>query len=295
VSSTRINPTTSTWVREVAERLARSGPFEGASPAQLEARIWIALALGIDPATACSNINFSRGKAILSAALQAALLARGPKYGFEPGEMTDTKAEIVFYRDGKPFRTASYTIEEARRAKLTNKDVWLAYPSDLLYARALTRGVRRYAPDLLAGNVAYTAEEIGADAHEPIPSKDVQESAPPPATTKPTRGTITDQQLADLKCARELLQIPLADWRSKILAKRSVESAVYLSAEQAAELLSALKTRINVVQMQEEMARQDRELAAKRNGDLTVSMDAVRKDTGKEVTTGATGSNSKSG
>jgi hypothetical protein len=286
-----INAATSHWIHETAERLARNGPYEGASPAQLEARIWIGVALGIDPATACSSVTFSRGKAVLSAALQAALLARGPRYGYESVEVTDEMAMIKFFRNGKPYAAVSFTIQEAKRAGLTNKAVWQAYPSDLLFARALTRGIRRCAPDLLAGNVAYTAEEAGAEAHEPIPEK--EPSAPPPTATKPQRGTVTDQQLADLKCARELLQIPLTHWRSKILAKRGVESAVQLSTEQAAELISALKTRINVMQMQEEMVRQDHELAAKRNGDLTVSMDAIGKDKGKEVA-GAAGPKSKS-
>src|SRR5262249_55834644 len=94
-----------------------------------------------------------------------------------------------------------------------------------------------------------------------------------PASAQPTRGTITDQQLSDLKACREELQIPLEAWRNQILGKRGVKSGVELSAEKAAELISALRTKINARQMQEA-------LTATRNGDLTLDVNAVG---GKEV------------
>jgi hypothetical protein len=261
----------------------------------LEARIWIGLALGIDPATACGNIGFARGKPTFSAALQAALLGRHPRYSFhEIGEIDDQKAVLAFYRDDQQLGRASFTIEEAKRAGLTNKVVWQAYPSDLLFARALTRGVRRYAPDLLVGSAAITKEETGADEHKPIsadlktkPSKnDSPKEQSPTQPAQPARGTITDQQLADIKACRETLQIPLDAWRSKVLAKRGVKSALELSAEKATELLGALRTKINIGQMQEAMA-----MSQHRNGDLVVDLNAVGK--GKEVQEAA-GPNSKS-
>jgi hypothetical protein len=278
------------FFRELAERFEKSGAFDGATAGQLELRIHAGAALGLDPAVSCTNIAVSRGKIILSAALQANLLARSERYDYEPQEISAEKAVIKFLRNGSVFGVSSFTIEEAKRAGLTSKAIWQAYPSDLLYARALTRGIRRFAPDLLAGNVAYVREEVGENHHEPIPAKrettkkPAEEMAPPPAAEIPKRGTITDQQLNDLKCYREYLELPLPDWREKILAKRNVKSAVEMSAEQAAELISALKTRVNAMQMEEELARRDRELAAQRNGELTVDIDAV--GIGKEATAG---------
>jgi hypothetical protein len=257
----QIDAAISAMVREIAERLSKSGPFEGASPAQLEARIWIGLALGIDPGTACSNINFSRGKATFSAALQASLLARSAKYDYAVIEASEVKCSIQFICNAKHHGIAIFTIDEAKRAGLTSKSVWQAYPSDLLFARCLTRGIRRFAPDLLAGSAAYTAEETGADHHEPVPTK---KQTAPPAAEKPTRGTVTDQQLDDIKCAKDILAIPPDAWHA-IVAKRGAESAVYLSTEKAAELISSLKTRINAIQFEERLAGKD-------NGDLTVNM-----------------------
>jgi hypothetical protein len=256
---------------EIAERLAKNGAFDGANANQLYARILIGDALGVDPATACGNITFTRGKPVFSAAIQAALLARSSKYAMEVVEVSDERCAQRFLKDGKPLYAVVYTMDEAKRAGLASKDVWRKYPSDLLFARALTRGVKRYCPDLLVGNAAITPEEMGADAHEPIPSTiEVKPKEPEPAVAapaaadKPKRGSITDQQLHDIKSLNELLQIPRDDWKDKVLAKRKVESARELSKEQAAELISALKTRLDIKSMKEGLAQ--------RNGDLVVTL-----------------------
>jgi hypothetical protein len=257
----------------IAERLARSGAFEGASPGQLEARIWIGAALNIDPSTACSSIGFSRGKPIFSAALQASLLARHPRYDYEIVELTDEKCAISFHRDGHFRGMSTYTLLEARRAGLTDKTVWKNYPSDLLFARTLTRGIKRHAPDVLLGSAAITAEELGKDKHEPIPVKTI----PTTATDKPKRGSVSDAQLADIKACRDVLAIPIDAWRTKVLARRNVTSALELTSEQAVELIGSLRTRINAKQFEEGLAQGN-------GDDLTADVDVVGK--AKEVAAG---------
>ncbi|NJO31398.1 MAG: recombinase RecT [Richelia sp. SL_2_1] len=44
-------------------------------------------------------------------------------------------------------------------AGLLGKDNWKKWPSDMMFARALTRGARRYCPDVFGGP-AYTKEEL---------------------------------------------------------------------------------------------------------------------------------------
>jgi hypothetical protein len=253
---------------QVAERFAKSGPFENASPAQLYARILTGAALGIDPATACGNISHSHGKPVFTAALQAALLARSGLYWMKIKELSDERCELQFFWQidenvEHELGTSIFTIAEAKRAGLTNKDVWMKYPSDLLFARALTRGIKRYAPDLLVGSAAVTAEELGADTHEPLlpatGAPPVAESKPAPPESKPKRGTVTDQQLHDLKCLKELLTISQDAWR-QILAKRGVVSASELSTEQAAKLISALKTKLDNKSLEEGLAQSNGEL-----------------------------------
>ena len=55
---------------------------------------------------------------------------------------------------GKPI-----TMEDAKRAGLLGKTSWQRYPEDMLFARALSRGARRFCPDALGGAI-YTPEEL---------------------------------------------------------------------------------------------------------------------------------------
>lgn len=55
-------------------------------------------------------------------------------------------------------------MEMGKRAGLTSKDVWKSFPESMLFARALTDGVRTFCPDVMMGHNAYTTEELGAEA-----------------------------------------------------------------------------------------------------------------------------------
>ena len=54
----------------------------------------------------------------------------------------------------------------AQAAGLTGKDNWKKYPSDMLFARAISRGARRFAPGIFGGSPVYTPDEMGADVDE---------------------------------------------------------------------------------------------------------------------------------
>lgn len=73
------------------------------------------------------------------------------------GTRGDTGAEMV----------VTVTLEEMSKVQqkgkpLTQKKVWLEYPADMLWARAVSRLVRRLCPDVLAGSLAAyaTSEEL---------------------------------------------------------------------------------------------------------------------------------------
>jgi hypothetical protein len=243
---------------ELAGKLAKSGQFQGASAESLIARMITGVSLGIDPITACANITHPNGKATFTASLQGALLVNSGRYSMGIRELSDEKCVLEFSSQGKRIGTSTYTIDEAKRAGLTNRDVWKRYPSDLLFARALTRGIRRYCPNLLVGNAALTREEIGEDVREPVvmPKPAAVPSAPAPATTASTNGHITEQQKHDIKALRELLQIPKKAW-TQICEKRGVLSAMDLTEEAAAELISSLKTKRDVIEMEEGLAMEN--------------------------------------
>jgi hypothetical protein len=75
---------------------------------------------------------------------------------------------------------STFTIDDARRAKLAARDVWQKYPKDMLRSRAITRGARTYCPDVFNGAI-YTAEEITAEIEPAAPA-----SEPEMKTVTPT-------------------------------------------------------------------------------------------------------------
>jgi hypothetical protein len=105
------------------------------------------------------------GNTCLSSGLLAALIKQHPRYDYKVVEATDERAELAFFENGEKQGTASFSMEEARSIdhgskKLAQKDNWQNYPSDMCFSRALSRGRRRFCPDI--GNGIYTPDEMGA-------------------------------------------------------------------------------------------------------------------------------------
>lgn len=56
--------------------------------------------------------------------------------------------------------------KEAQEAGLLGKDNWKKYASDMLFARAISRGAKRYTPGIFGGSPVYTPDELGVDTDE---------------------------------------------------------------------------------------------------------------------------------
>ncbi len=178
-------------IQEAGRALAASGYFTQVGQDQAIARVMAGAELGIPPFAAMSGIHIIQGKPTLSANLIATLVDKHPRYDFRVLEQTEGVCRIEWRRDGETVGESGFTMEEAKRAGLTGKDGWRKYPSDMLFARALTRGCRRFAPGIFGGAPAYTPEELGQDVDEDghivegevvevLPEEPSPEPAPPP-------------------------------------------------------------------------------------------------------------------
>lgn len=164
-------------MKQLGAVLAGSKLFPGTTGVlQAMVKAMFGEALGLTPAESQWGLHTVPGKPpSLSATLVAARIKARGRYNYRVRELTDTACTIAFFEcvDGRweEVGTASFTIEDAKRADLTKKEVWKVYPKSMLFSRALTAGARIYTPDVFFGNGIYTPEELGV---EPAGRQDIE-------------------------------------------------------------------------------------------------------------------------
>lgn len=159
---------------EFAEALFKSGMFPQAkSPYGVLAIIEYGRELGIPPVVALQNMAELKGRICISAQLLLALaLQKGVSYRIL--ESTDKVCKIEFRRGDRVY-ISTFTLEEAQRIGLTTKDSWKNYPSDMLFARCVSRGIKRIAPDVGLGITTF--EEMEGVQIEEIDEKFTEEQS----------------------------------------------------------------------------------------------------------------------
>lgn len=114
--------------------------------------------LNLGPMESIKGLHIIQGKVEMSAMLMSKLVKRTTKYNYRITEATDIECKLEWFESGESVGHSSYTMEEAKTAGLAYKDNWKKNPSDMLFARALTRGARRFAPDAIGGGTYVDGE-----------------------------------------------------------------------------------------------------------------------------------------
>jgi len=162
-------------LQRAAIALQESGYFRDVtSKAQAIVKVMAGAELGLPPFASMTGIHIIQGKPVLGANVIATLVKNDPRYDYkvttDPADQ-NTEMLLEWFEPG-PMKTwqsvgvAGYTMDEAKAAGLTGKDNWKKYPSDMLFARAISRGARRFAPGIFGGSPIYTPDELGADVDE---------------------------------------------------------------------------------------------------------------------------------
>ena len=153
---------------QVAKAFRASGLFPDLrDEAQAFVKVIAGRELGIGPMAAMMGINVIQGKVTLSANLMASQVKSSPVYDYIVREHTATSCRMDFLQNGEVCGTSEFTMEDAQRAGLVKGGgAWSKYPKAMLFARALSQGVRWYCPDVLNGSPAYVPEEMGAQVNE---------------------------------------------------------------------------------------------------------------------------------
>ena len=152
---------------KLAEHFAKSGYFKDARDlSQAVVKIAAGEELGLGPMGSMQGIHIIEGKPSLSANVLASLVKRHPNYDYIPRKVNDDGAVIEFFQNGEPIGTSEFSMADAQRAGIAGKQNFKRYPKAMMFARALSQGVRWYCPDVTAGSPAYVPEELGAEVSE---------------------------------------------------------------------------------------------------------------------------------
>lgn len=164
----------------LADTLAKSnllpGPLRG-KPSDVLVTLITGHELGLSPMQAVRGIHVIEGKAVMSADLTVAMVMRRREVCefFRLVKSTDTLAEYQAKRVGSEPVTLAWTVEQATKAGLANKDNWKKHPAAMLRARCASALARAVFPDLTMG--VYDPDEA-EEFRQPA-----RVTAPPPAQT----------------------------------------------------------------------------------------------------------------
>lgn len=123
--------------------------------------------LGFGAFTSMTGIHIINGKPAPGANLMASKVKSSGRYDYRVRQMDDTVCKIEFFQrvfdKWESIGVSEFTIEQARKAGVKNLE---KYPRNMLFARAMSNGVKWFVPDIFDGMAVYTPEELGAETDE---------------------------------------------------------------------------------------------------------------------------------
>lgn len=148
----------------LANALSKSGLMpEGLS--KPEAILAIALKgqeLGIPPMAAIAGITVIRGKPVVSPQLMLSLVERSGKLqDWSITEESEAAVAVSFTRKGRSPVSKRFSMEDAKKMGLADKDNWKKQPRVMMQWRAVAAAIRVAFPDVIDG--CYTPEEMNVD------------------------------------------------------------------------------------------------------------------------------------
>lgn len=176
-------------MERMADCIAKSGLFGVKTPVQALALMLLAQSEGLHPVTAARDYHVIQGRPTLKAdTMLARFQAAGGTVKWH--DYTDKAVSATFSHPHGGSVKIDWTIEQAKAAKLTGKDVWQQYPRAMLRARVISEGVRTVYPGVLAG--MYTPEEVRdmtdvhgeSETNGPNIPPAAATSSPPPVTVR---------------------------------------------------------------------------------------------------------------
>jgi hypothetical protein len=160
---TTVTTINTTDIMNISKAFYESGMFTDIkSVAQAMVKISAGQEIGIPPFAAMTGIHIIQGKPTIGAGLIASRLKGSGKYDYRVVEASEKVCSIDFYQGNTKIGNSTFTIEDARKALTKNID---KFPKNMLFARAISNGVKWYCPDIFSGPV-YVPEEMTSVTEE---------------------------------------------------------------------------------------------------------------------------------
>ncbi|MBU2249285.1 MAG: hypothetical protein KKD77_21235 [Gammaproteobacteria bacterium] len=152
---------------DLGQVFAASGFFQDATQkAQAIVKIMAGQEFGFPPVVSMSSIYIVKGRPAMAASMMAALVKRSGKYDYRITQHTNELCEIKYLQriddQWEEIGVSVFTLADAKRAGTQNID---KFPRNMLFARAMSNGVRWHCADVFMGPV-YVPEEMGIAVNE---------------------------------------------------------------------------------------------------------------------------------
>lgn len=146
----------------LGEVFAASGIFKDIkTAAQAVVKILAGKELGLTPIESMNSLYIVNDKIAVLAATIAARIKKSGKYDYKINKLDETECSITFLvinGEVKELGISTFTVKDAAKAGIVNKDNWKNYPRNMLFARAISNGARWYCPDSLSS--FHSVEEL---------------------------------------------------------------------------------------------------------------------------------------
>lgn len=162
----------------IANTAASSGmplPPSCSTPQACMVKMLYGREMGLPPMTSLYEIDLIEGTGSLPARIMIALVRRRGLGEITPIENTHEKATIKVTSARFPDKEWEFTfsLEDAKRAELLGRKVWIKYPKDMLHNRVVSQACRIVFPEIFTG-IAYTSEELGSDDYPIEDAEDIE-------------------------------------------------------------------------------------------------------------------------
>ena len=160
----------------LTQKLLKTKHYSSIGPEGVFAIVQKAIVMGISPLEALNGgMYYVHGKVELRAHLLNHLI-RSKGHSFFRDPASNDEICILHGRRGDDGQmwTESFSIEDAKKAGLANKEVWKSYPRNMLFARALSNLARMLFPEIICG--CYVEGEIplgDVESRISLPEQDV--------------------------------------------------------------------------------------------------------------------------